>query len=104
MCNGDLETSKVNLDPANQLGSRAIAAQQTPAHQLIHAEQNLQQSVKYSSSQFCFNDFQCNLCSAKKAKKQFLEQVEEKEQEIRQVVQKKEKPVLHNQKGSLILS
>ena len=39
----DLETCKVNLDPANQLGSRAVTAQQTPAHQLVHAEGYLQQ-------------------------------------------------------------
>ena len=98
--NRDLETSKVNLDSPNQLGSRAIAAQQPPAHQLIHAQQNLQQLVKYLSRPFCFCDFQCYLCGAEKAKKKFLEEVEEKEQQMRQVAQKKEKPVLHIKSGN----
>ena len=71
----NLETSKVNLDPPDQLGACAIPTQQTSTHQLIHAEENL--------------------CGAKKAKEEFLQEVEEKEQQMRQVAPKKEKPVLH---------
>ena len=71
----DLETSKVNLDPADQLGACAIATQQSSAHKFVHAEENL--------------------CGAKKAKEEFLQEVEEKEQQMRQVAPKKKEPVLN---------
>ena len=71
----NLQTGKVNLDPSDQLGACAIATQQAAVQKLIHAEGNL--------------------CRAKKAKEEFLQEVKEKEQQMRQVAPKNKEPVLH---------
>ena len=95
-CN--LETSKVNLDPADQMSSRAIPAHQTPTHQLIHADRNLQQSLyyykKYASTKADLWVFQWNLCGAEEAKEKFVQETEAKAQQMRQVAPKHIQPVL----------
>ena len=40
----------------------------------------LRDTCSKNARQFCFRDFQCNLCGAEKANEEFLQEVEDKEQ------------------------